>query len=71
MRRRRAFNTEYFRLSLIYLCGGFELEGGVPLFGSGLLAGFAVLPGFSVDAGEDFSLRGLIVNLLTSFLLPV
>jgi hypothetical protein len=56
---------------LVYLCGGFEPEGGVPLFGSGLFAGFAVLPGFSVDAGEDFSLRGLIVNLLTSFLLPV
>jgi hypothetical protein len=39
--------------------------------GSGLFAGFAVLPGLSVDAGEDFSLRGLIVSLLTSFLLPV
>jgi len=57
--------NRFFRL--FYPCGGLEPEGGVPLLGSGL----AVLPGFSVDVGVDFSFRGLIVSLLTSFLLPV
>src|SRR5882724_6597553 len=69
-RHRRVFYTKSLPANWLYLCGGFEVEGGVPLLGSGLLAGFAVLPGLSADAGDDFSFLGLIVSLFTSFLLP-